>query len=145
MTQTEPTTYERLTVTYETARRLLEAAVGSAREAGMPAAIVVSDVAGEPIATARTDGAGVLPMTVASDKAWTAANTGAPTEQVHAFVTSDPAALACMPAVPRFTTVAGGLPIIGGGRVIGAIGVSGGTSAQDAAVARVALDALGEL
>jgi uncharacterized protein GlcG (DUF336 family) len=145
MTQTEPTTYERSTVSYETARRLLEAAVGTAREAGMPASIVVSDVAGEPIAIVRTDGAGLLPMKVAADKAWTAANTGAPTEQVHAFVTSDPAALACMPAVPRFSSVAGGLPITGGGRVIGAIGVSGGTSAQDAAVARAALDALGEL
>src|SRR5207248_10614821 len=61
MTQTEPTTYERSTVSYETARRLLEAAVGAARDAGMPATIVVSDVAGEPIAIARTDGAGLLP------------------------------------------------------------------------------------
>jgi glc operon protein GlcG len=145
MSDSEPTTYERSTVSYETARRLLEAAVGSAREAGMPAAIVVSDVAGEPIAIARTDGAGLLPLKVASDKAWTAANAGAPTEQVHAFVTSDPAALACMPAVPRFSSVAGGLPITGGGRVIGAIGVSGGASAQDVAVAQAALDALGEL
>ncbi|WP_029117586.1 heme-binding protein [Mycobacterium sp. URHB0044] len=145
MTQTEPTTYERSTLSYETARRLLEAAVGTAGEAGMPAAIVVSDVAGEPIAMARTDGAGLLPLKVAADKAWTAANAGAPTEQVHAFVASDPAALAYMPTVPRFTTVAGGLPIVGGGHVIGAIGVSGGTGAQDAAVAGAALAALGEL
>ena len=70
MTQTEPTTYERSTVSYETARRLLEAAVGAAREAGMPVTIVVSDVAGEPIAIARTDGVGLLPMKVAADKAW---------------------------------------------------------------------------
>jgi uncharacterized protein GlcG (DUF336 family) len=145
MTLTEPTTYERSTVSYETARRLLEAAVGAAREAGMPATIVVSDVAGEPIAIARTDGAGLLTMKVAADKAWTAANAGASTEQVHTFVTSDPAALASMPTVPRFSLVGGGLPITGGGRVIGAIGVSGGTSAQDVAVARAALDALGEL
>jgi uncharacterized protein GlcG (DUF336 family) len=145
MTLTEPTTYERSTVSYETARRLLEAAVGAAREAGMPATIVVSDVAGEPIAIARTDGAGLLTMKVAADKAWTAANAGAATEQVHTFVTSDPAALASMPAVPRFSLVGGGLPITGGGRVIGAIGVSGGTSAQDVAVARAALDGLGEL
>ncbi|MFF3380669.1 heme-binding protein [Streptomyces sp. NPDC002680] len=145
MSDSEPTTLERSTVSYETARRLIEAAVGSAREAGIPAAVVVSDVAGEPIAIARTDGAGLLPLKVASDKAWTAANAGAPTEQVHAFVTMDPAALAYMPAVPRFCSVAGGLPITGGGRVIGAIGVSGGASAQDAVVARAALDALGEL
>src|SRR5881275_2376484 len=126
MTQTEPTTYERSTVSYETARRLLEAAVGAAREAGIPATIVVSDVAGEPIAIARTDGAGLLSMKVASDKAWTSANAGAPTEQVHSFITSDPAALVCMPTVPRFSSVAGGLPITSGGRAIGAIGVSGG-------------------
>ena len=145
MTLTEPTTYERSTVSYETARRLLEAAVGAARKAGMPATIVVSDVAGEPIAIARTDGAGLLTMKVAADKAWTAANAGASTEHVHTFVTSDPAALASMPAVPRFSLVGGGLPITGSGRVIGAIGVSGGTSAADAAVAGAALDALGEL
>jgi uncharacterized protein GlcG (DUF336 family) len=145
MTNTEPTTYVRSTVTYETARRLLEVAVGTAREAGMPATIVVSDVAGEPIAVARTDGAGLLTMKVAADKAWTAANAGAPTEQLHTFVASDPAALASMPAVPRFSLVGGGLPLTAGGRVIGAIGVSGGTSAQDVAVARAALDALGEL
>ena len=145
MTITEPTTYERSTVSYETARRLLEAAVGTAREAGIPATIVVSDVAGEPIAIARTDGAGLLTMNVAADKAFTAANAGAPTEQVHTFVTSDPAALAYMPALPRFSSIAGGLPITSGGRVIGAIGVSGGTSAQDVDVARAALDGLGEL
>ncbi|WP_329406896.1 heme-binding protein [Nocardia vinacea] len=146
MNDTEPTTYERSTVSYETARRLLEAAVGAAREAGMPATIVVGDVVGEPVAIARTDGAGLLSMTVAAAKAWTAANAGASTEQVHSFIASDPAALACMPTVPRFSSVAGGLPITtGGGRVIGAIGVSGGTSAQDVAVARAALDGLGEL
>ena len=113
MNQTDPTTYEQSTVSYETARRLLEVAVGTAGEAGVPATIVVSDVAGEPIAIARMDGAGLLSMKVAADKAWTAANAGASTEQVHTIVTSDPAALACMPAVPRFSSVAGGLPITG--------------------------------
>jgi uncharacterized protein GlcG (DUF336 family) len=145
MTTTQSTTYERPTVRYEVARRLLEVAVGAAREAGIPATVVVSDVAGEPIAIARTDSAGLLSMNVAADKAFTAANAGAPTEQVHTFVTADPAALAYMPALPRFSSIAGGLPITSGGRVIGAIGVSGGTSDQDAAVARAALDGLGEL
>ncbi|WP_405640969.1 heme-binding protein [Streptomyces uncialis] len=136
------TTYDRPTVSYATASRLVAAGVRAAEQLGVRASIVVVDTAGEPVATARTDSAGMLSLTVASDKAWTAANAGAPTEGVHAFVASDPAAMISMPTVPRFTLVAGGIPLISDGRPVGAIGVSGGSSAQDA---RIAQDALAEI
>ncbi|MEW2165623.1 heme-binding protein [Streptomyces sp. NPDC007084] len=138
-------TYDRPTISYATASRLVAAGVRAAGDSGVRASIVVTDMTGEPVATARTDGAGMLSMTVAAHKAWTAAMTGQSTEDVHAFVAADPGAVLSMPAVPRFTLVPGGFPFVSGGRPVGAIGVSGGSSAQDSAIARDALAEVGEL
>jgi glc operon protein GlcG len=44
--------------------------------------------------------------------------------------------------IPLATPIAGGLPIIAGGKIIGAIGVSGVTSDQDEQVAKAGLDGM---
>ena len=45
-------------------------------------------------------------------------------------------------SLPGATPVTGGLPILVDGKIIGGIGVSGGTAEQDEQVARAGLDAL---
>lgn len=99
---------------------------------GLPLAIAVVEPSGELVAFARMDGVPYGSIPLAQDKARTSARFRTTTvsreEQVnngrYALLTAD-----------DFVAIGGGEPIIVDGRVIGAVGISGGTSAQDAVVA----------
>ena len=77
--------------------------------------------------------------TVAIDKARTAAMFRRPTKMFEDAIAGGRTAIIGMGGV---TPLEGGLPIVANGKVIGAVGVSGLTSPQDAQVAQAGLDAL---
>ncbi len=128
-------------ITLAASSALIQAARDAAKEIGIEAAVAVTDAAGNLTAFERTDGAPFLTAEVAINKAWTAASYGIPTHTWNAYL-SDPK-VAPLGNIPRLMAVGGGCPVKENGKVIGGIGVSGGTYQQDQQIAEAALSALG--
>ncbi|MCO6363787.1 heme-binding protein [Paracoccus sp. 08] len=123
------------------ARILMAGAEAHARTIGVPMCIAITDEAGQLIAFQRMEGGKVTSTTIAIDKAFTAA---AAKKATHDYGTaSQPGAPAYGIASAiggRLMVVGGGLPVIWNGEVVGGIGVSSGTPAQDQAVAQAGID-----
>lgn len=115
------------------AQRALAAAVTEARRQGWAVSIAVVDAAGELVAFLRMDGAPYSSIDVARAKARTAARFRRPTRGLDSALTAGRLAILGLEGA---TPVEGGVPIVVGGEVVGAVGVSGVTSAQDAQVAQ---------
>jgi uncharacterized protein GlcG (DUF336 family) len=128
-------------IALEKAQALIAAGISEAERQGLKLAFAVVDAAGHLVASARMDGAPWIAPEVALGKAWTAAAYGLPSaaqgekmRELHAFSASISAATG-----GRFTPQIGGLPVLDGDTVIGAMGASGGTGQQDEDVVRAAL------
>lgn len=133
-------TFERPSVSTELARSMIEAAEHEAAEMGQPFVIAVVDDSGVLKAFSRMDGAPLLSVQVAQDKAYTAAGFGMATDAWHEFVKDDPPlAMGATTGIDRLVVFGGGYPISIGGQVVGAIGVSGGHYSQDMRVAQAGL------
>ncbi len=133
-------TFERPSVTAELAKVMIEAAERKAKEMGHPFAIAIVDDSGVLKAFSRMDGAALLSVQVAQDKAYTAVGFGMPTDAWHDFVKDDPPlAMGAAPGIERLIVFGGGYPIKIGSAVVGAIGVSGGHYSQDMEVAQAGL------
>ena len=129
------------TITTEAAVALINAARNSAKDIGFESAIAVTDAAGNLKAFERTDQCPFLAADVAVDKAWTAAAFGL-TTHTWAAVIENPK-VAQHAHRPRLVAVGGGYPIVEDGKLIGAIGISGGNAEQDQQAAEAALRKLG--
>lgn len=128
-------------VTREAANALIEAAMKAGRDLGFDAAVAVSDATGNLRAFQRADGAPFFTAEVAVSKAWTAASCGIATHVWNDYI-ADPR-LAPLANVQKLMAVGGGLPLFHEGKLIGGIGVSGGSHEQDRQVASTALGNLG--
>ena len=123
----------------EAARKAVAAAAVEARTNNWNVAIAVVDSGGNLVAFERLDGTQIGSIQVAQDKATTANNFRRPTKAMEDGVAGGRNVLLRLTgAIP----IEGGVPIVVDGRIIGAIGVSGVTSAQDAIVARAGADSL---
>ncbi|MBV8466691.1 MAG: heme-binding protein [Burkholderiales bacterium] len=129
-------------ISLEAANVLIESARAAARDIGFEAAIAVTDAAGNLRAFERTDNCPFLTVDVAIDKAWTAASFGIATDMWADIILGNPK-VAQLAHRPRLVAVGGGLPIVENGRVIGGIGISGGTADQDKQAGQVALKQIG--
>lgn len=123
------------------ARILMAGAEAHARTIGVPMCIAITDEAGQLIAFQRMEGGKVTSTTIAIDKAFTAA---AAKKATHEYGTSSqpgaPAYGIASAIGGRLMVVGGGLPVLWDGEVVGGIGVSSGTPAQDQAVAQAGID-----
>jgi uncharacterized protein GlcG (DUF336 family) len=127
------------------ARRIIEAAEAKATEIGVPMVIAVCDTGGVLKAYSRMDGAALLAVQVAQDKAYSAVGFGMPTHAWHDFIKDDPPLAAGAPSgVDRLVIFGGGYPIQQDGVVVGAVGASGGHYSQDMEVAEAGLAGLAE-
>ena len=125
------------------AQRVADAAVSSARSHGVAACIAVSDPSGEPIVTVRMDGAPRLSAEIARNKAYTVASfNGLPTHVWWPAIAEDPALVHGLTHTPRLVVFGGGVPVRIDGALVGAVGVSGGSSEQDRAIAEAAVETL---
>jgi uncharacterized protein GlcG (DUF336 family) len=137
------TTFERPSVTAELARSMIDAAERKAAEMGHPFVIAIVDDSGVLKAFSRMDGAALLSVQIAQDKAYTAVGFGMSTDAWHDFVKDDaPLAMGAATGIDRLIVFGGGYPIKIGDAVVGAIGVSGGHYSQDMDVARAGLSAV---
>lgn len=128
-------------ITRAASAALIEAARAVAEEIRVEVAVAITDAAGHLTAFERTDGAPFLTAEVAINKAWTAASYGVATHDWNTYL-ADPK-VAPLANIPRLMAVGGGNPVKEDGKVIGGIGVSGGTYQQDQQIAEAALAVLG--
>lgn len=121
------------------AQRLIDRAVAAARARGFRMAIAVVEPSASLVAFVRMDDTQYGSIPVAEAKAASAARFRTPTAiMAKAVLDGRVTTLALPGALP----IAGGRPIIVGGKIIGAIGVSGATSAEDDEIAMAALASL---
>ena len=137
-------THNRPKLTLEGARAVLAAAQRRAEEIRVPMNIAIVDDGAHLIAFERMDGAKLSSISIALVKAQAAAMrraaTGPPMtgDQVNLSL-----AIGLAVANPaEQTPIRGGVPLLSGGEVVGAIGVSAGTEDQDLDVARAGASAL---
>ncbi len=121
------------TLNAEGAAKALAAAQAEATQKGWQLSIAVVDPAGELLAFARMDGASPASIQNALGKARTAARFRRTTQVYDSLVSSGRTSLLNF---ENMTPLEGGVPIVIDGVVVGAIGVSGASSVQDAEVAR---------
>lgn len=120
------------TVAVDGAQRALAAASAEARAKGWAVSIAVVDPGGELVAFLRLDGAPYSSIDIALGKARTAARFRARTRGLDSSLSAGRYAILGLPGV---VPVEGGVPILVGGQVVGAVGVSGVSSANDALIA----------
>ena len=124
------------TLTYAGARAVADAALAHASAIGVPVNIAVCDTSGNPIVFARMDGAPLLSGPIAQDKAYTvAAFNGVPTHAWFGLIEAEPALREGIVHRDRLVIFAGGVPVTVADDLVGAVGVSGGSAAQDRQIA----------
>jgi uncharacterized protein GlcG (DUF336 family) len=116
-------------LTLEAARRVAAAAEAEARKNNWAVSIAVLDDSGQMILFQRMDGAKLVATDIAIRKARTAVYFQGPTKDLEAEVAGGRTAL--LP-IDGFMPLEGGIPLMSGGQLVGAVGVSGVTGAQDA-------------
>jgi glc operon protein GlcG len=125
------------TLTLDGARRLVAGSFEHAHALGVAVCVAVVDRAGHLLAFARMDGAPLLSVSIAQDKAYTVtAFGGLATHEWFEMIKDDPALLYGIVKTERLIVFGGGLPVLSGEAVAGAVGVSGGSAAQDRAIAQ---------
>ena len=126
-------------ITLEQARAAIAAGQAESKKNGWNHVFAVVDGGGTLIALEKADLAGNSSSEIAQAKARTAATFRVPTKNYQDRVTSGETFILGLPGV---VPAAGGVPIIVGGKVIGAIGVSGATPSQDHQAAEAAVAAV---
>lgn len=138
-----PNTVEQAVISSEAAENLIHAAIKASKSDGKAMCIAVVDTGGNLKAFHRMDGAPLLSVEIAQNKAYTAAGFGMPTHQWHDFIANDPPLLHGIVHTPRLVVFGGGYPIMQDGQLIGGIGLSGGHYTDDMKVAEAALSEAG--
>jgi uncharacterized protein GlcG (DUF336 family) len=130
---------DKKTVSLAAAKKIADGAVAEAAKNNWNVIVWVLDDGGNPIIMQRMDGAQLGSIDVARGKARTSLLFRRPSKAFADSLSSGNAGVATLPGVlPN----QGGLPIEVEGKVIGAVGVSGATSAQDEQCARAGIAAL---
>ena len=130
-------------LTLDGARKVLDAALAKAAAEGWSMCITVCDPSGEPVMSARMDGAPRLSAGIAANKAYTVAGFGGlPTGNWWEMIKDEPALANGITHTPRLIVFGGGVGVFADGQLVGAIGVSGGSAEEDTEVAEAGASAL---
>ena len=128
------------------ARKVLDAALARAKEAGIAATVAVVDAGGHMMVLERMDGGKFHTVHSATTKAVCAASnkrgTGSKGAVGQALDVAHALGLALAAGAERWTAMEGGAPIMAGGECIGGVGVAGGNWEFDERVAKEAAESL---
>jgi uncharacterized protein GlcG (DUF336 family) len=131
------------TLTLDDATLITAAALTQASELGIQVTITVVDGGGNVRTQTRMDGARFGTLNVSANQAFTAAAFGAPTKVLSDLVQPGAPLFGFADAMGgRFVSFAGGIPLVRGEEVVGAIGISGGSVDQDQSIADAGAAAL---
>jgi uncharacterized protein GlcG (DUF336 family) len=128
-------------IAIDTAKKVAAAALAEARKNGWAVAVAIVDPAGDLVYFERIDGTQAASMTIAIDKARSAARFKRPTKALQDALAAGGEGLRLL-ALDGAVPVEGGVPIVVGGQMVGAIGISGVTSAQDGQAANAGAGAV---
>jgi uncharacterized protein GlcG (DUF336 family) len=128
-------------ISFEQAKKALAGAEAEAKKNNWPVVIVILDTGGNLVMLGRLDNTQFGSIEVARQKAYTAVAFRRPSKVFEDAIAGGGAGLRIL-KLEGVAPLEGGLPIVADGKVIGAIGVSGVLSQQDAQVARAGIDAL---
>lgn len=127
-------------MTYEMAGKCIAAAHAEAKKNGWFMVTTVVDDGGHLVALGRMDNAQIASIKISQMKARAANNFRRPTKVFQDRVKDDVSVL----GLPGAITSEGGIPIMMDGKIIGAVGSSGGTAQQDGVVSKACADAIGK-
>ena len=129
------------TIDYSDARRAVDLIVEKASQMQKAVAVAVADPHGELIAFARMDGAPLPSITIAMNKAFTAARARKPSQEVGEKVRHPEKGYdIAYYGDPRFVGWGGGIPVWRNGEVAGAVAVSGLSAEEDVSLAKMGVD-----
>ena len=129
-------------INLDQARKVMAGAIADARRQNLPMAVAIVDNAGMLVMFERMDNTQTGSVLVAQDKASSAAMFRRPTKAFQDVVAGGGAGLRIL-MLRGANAVEGGVPLVIDGKIVGGIGVSGGSSEQDGVVAKAGVDALG--
>ncbi|WP_227937768.1 GlcG/HbpS family heme-binding protein [Alkalihalobacillus deserti] len=132
-------------ISLELANKILEAAHVKAKELGMPFSIAIVDKPGNLKSFQAMDGAPILSLDIAQNKAFSAAAYNRATHEWYDRLKDDPPLLHGIVHTPRLVIFGGGYPIKVNGELVGGIGVSGGHYTHDMQVCEAGLKVLENL
>lgn len=132
-------------LTDELCDKLCAAAHEKSKEIGIDISFAICDENGLPRAYRRYGEALVLSITLVPGKAYTAAVTQCKTKDVAAGAVEGGSLMAIQTNDPKITLVAGGYPLFVNGKIVGGIGVGGGTEKQDCEIAECVVSVFGEM
>jgi uncharacterized protein GlcG (DUF336 family) len=117
--------------------------VAEAERESVAVTVVTVDESGVMKEMCRMDGAPLVSVQTAVNKAYAAAAIGMPPDEFYAAIEADGAAVAEFGTRPGLALIAGGIPVVMDGQVAGAVGVAGAmTGAEDRRIAETAVSAL---
>ena len=123
--------------------QIIIAAIGAELErTSQGAAVAVVDPPGELLAFLRTDGCRLTSITIAINKAYTAAREGIPSKRLGELSREGGFPMTNFGEL-RYVSWGGGIPVLAGGSVVGAVGVSGLPEEEDMRLATLGIAALG--
>jgi uncharacterized protein GlcG (DUF336 family) len=128
-------------ITLEQAKKVMAGAEAEAKKNNWQVVITIVDAGGNEVMTQRLDGAQWGSLAIAHDKAYSAVAFRRPTKAFQDLIGQGGANLRLLNARGA-SMLEGGIPIVVDGKLIGAVGVSGVTSQQDAQIGQAGIDAL---
>ena len=126
-------------ITLEAARKAAAPALAEAQKNNWRMAVAVVDISGDLVFFEKMDGTQAASVTIAVDKARSSARFKRPTKALQDALAAGGAGMRLL-ALDGAVPVEGGVPLIADGKIVGAIGVSGGTSEQDGQCAKAGAD-----
>jgi glc operon protein GlcG len=139
--QTAPPAAYGMPLGLDAAKKVAAAAVAEARKNSFTMAVAVVDTAGNLVYFEKMDGTQTGSVNVSIEKARSAVLFKRPTKSFQDTVAAGGVGLRML-GLPGAVPVEGGIPLIEGGKIVGAIGASGGTSAEDGQCAQAGANAL---
>ena len=128
-------------ITIESAKKAAAPAVAEAQKNNWRMAVAIVDISGDLVFFEKMDGTQAASVNIAVDKARSAARFKRPTKALQDALAAGGEGLRLL-ALEGAVPVEGGLPLIADGKIVGAIGVSGGTSQQDGQSAKAGADSI---
>ncbi len=110
---------------------MLESARARAADEGLALSVAVVDQGANLVGFLRMEGAPLVSIKTSQRKAYAAAAIGMPPDDFYSAISSDEAATASFVSRDELALIAGGIPIIRDGRLVGGIGVAGAMTAGD--------------
>jgi glc operon protein GlcG len=131
-------------ITLDMAKKMVAAGEAEARKNNWPVVISIIDSGGHIVILQRMDNTQLGSIEIATGKAMTALKLRRPSKALQDAIAQGGAGLRMLAIYPGVTPLEGGMLIVVDGKIIGAVGVSGVLSEQDAQVAKAAIDGLGK-